>query len=233
MSRNHAEFDEYSQSYQLEIEKAISQYGGQHDYFLKCKIDCLHRFAQTHFNPSMALRVLDVGCGPGITTHLMAQRFNAVTGLDVSSGLLEYARGHYSNCEFVHYDGSHMPFAQDAFDMVVAINVFHHIPPDHRDAIVKEMCRVVRAGGIVSIIEHNPYNPVTLRVVRSCAFDKDAILLKSRETECRLESVGLTGIQTRFILFVPFAGRLAFITEKLLGWLPLGAQYAAFGIKPC
>lgn len=229
---NAPEFDQYSQSYQSEIEKVIGQYGGRHDHFLISKIDCLHRIALRHLAPPATLRILDVGCGPGLTTSLMSDRFLSATGLDVSSGLLDYAKSKHANSKFVHYDGSVMPFVTGTFDVAVAINVFHHIPPYHRDNVLAEMLRVVRPGGMVALIEHNPYNPLTMRVVRACAFDKDAILLNCRESRCRMERAGLIRIQSRYVLFLPFPGMMSALTDRLLAWLPLGAQYMAFGFKP-
>ena len=73
--------------------------------------------------------------------------------------------------------------------------------------------------------EHNPYNPVTRRIVSNCPYDEDAVLLKPSELRTLLSGAGLSVQRQAYCLFVPPRfGRLA-ACEAALGWLPLGGQY--------
>src|SRR5205085_10701942 len=91
--------------------------------------------------------------------------------------------------------------------------------------LVEEMRRVVRPGGLVAVFEHNPWNPLTRRVVRSCAFDEDVELLRRRELESLLRAAGLQVVRGEYLLFFPWRARLLQAAERTLTGLPLGAQY--------
>ena len=72
---------------------------------------------------------------------------------------------------------------------------------------------------------------MTMRVVSSCAFDVNAILLKSTESRRRLLEAGFEKVSSRYILFIPFRGLLFNGLAYRLGCIPLCAQYYAVGVK--
>jgi hypothetical protein len=75
------------------------------------------------------------------------------------------------------------------------------------------------------IFEHNPWNPLTRRAVAGCEFDRDAVLLRRRESERLLQEAGLEAVEGAYIIwFTRESPRLQRI-ERRLGRLPLGAQY--------
>jgi SAM-dependent methyltransferase len=130
-------------------------------------------------------------------------------------------------------DGRHAPFAGGSFDLVFAVCVLHHVPPgERRDAVVGEMARLARPGGLVAIWEHNPWNPLTRHVVARCPFDRDATLLSLAEARRLLRRAGLSRIESRYGLFFPWRGHGWRRAERLLAQVPLGAQFAALGSKP-
>ena len=73
--------------------------------------------------------------------------------------------------------------------------VAHHVPPEHVASFFAEMRRVVRPGGIVSVIEHNPFNPLTRLAVLRCPFDADAVLISRGSARRLLRTAGLTDIE--------------------------------------
>ena len=121
------------------------------------------------------------------------------------------------------------PILQKRSIFVFAVCVFHHIPVEARGKLIEDVRRVLRDGGIFIIFEHNPINPLTMRVVNRCVFDKDAILLKSPEAEGLLANGGFQGIRSRFILTIPSFNRLTRILDQSFGRIPLGAQYFSMG----
>jgi ubiquinone/menaquinone biosynthesis C-methylase UbiE len=99
------------------------------------------------------LRALDVGCGTGnLTRHLVALGAE-VTAADLSRALLAQVAqrnresGRVTTLELNGRDLA--PIPDGAFDLVATYSVLHHIP-DYA-ALVREMARVVRPGGIVMI----------------------------------------------------------------------------------
>jgi hypothetical protein len=93
--------------------------------------------------------------------------------------------------------------------------------------------RVLRPGGVFSIIEHNPWNPATRLIVSRTPVDADAILLTSGETKALQQTAGLRHQATEYFLYLPES---LFNTipwsEKLGRGIPLGGQYASFAQKP-
>ena len=225
------EFDRYSETYGKEMEKALPFCAKDHDFFTEAKARCLLRLAGQQGRKPAELDVLDLGCGTGITDRLLAGNFKSLTGLDVSLKVVEKARELVPGVRFEAFDGHHLPAADDTYDLAFAINVFHHVPPANRQALLVEMHRVVKKGGCAVVFEHNPFNPLTRRVVKSCAFDADSVLLPSSELRGRLRDAGFARVSSRYILFIPFRGWLFNVLDHRLGWLPLGAQYYALGVK--
>ena len=113
--------------------------------------------------------------------------------------------------------------------LAFAVCVAHHVPPEHWPSFFAEMRRVVRPGGVVAVIEHNPLNPLTRLAVLRCPFDQDAVLISRRKAGRLLQAAGLTEIEGKHFLMFPFANTVA---RKVEGWFagaPLGAQYICSG----
>ena len=97
--------------------------------------------------------ILDIGCGLGDTTLMLNERFpnSTITGLDGDASLIENATQEktllHPNLNFVCADALHLPFDDNSFDFVFCRFVLTHIPDAF--AVMKEMKRVCKAGGIV------------------------------------------------------------------------------------
>lgn len=96
--------------------------------------------------------VLDLGCGVGRLTRVLAGRAAHVHAIDVSAAMLERARelnAHLTNVSWHHGDGTTLHPVQDgSVDAVVSHVVFQHIPdPQITLGYVREMGRVLRPGG--------------------------------------------------------------------------------------
>jgi SAM-dependent methyltransferase len=92
-------------------------------------------------------RVLDVGCGSGLTLVLAARRGAVPSGLDISPGLLNIARDRLPDADLREGDMELLPFGDQAFDAVLGINAFQ-FAGDPRQAL-REAARVARPGGRV------------------------------------------------------------------------------------
>jgi SAM-dependent methyltransferase len=107
--------------------------------------------------------------------------------------------------------------------------VLHHVAPAEWAHFMSEMRRVVRPGGLICVIEHNPLNPLTRVAVARCEFDRDAVLLGAGAARQLMAAGGLREIGARYFLLLPWEAKLARRIEGAFSNVPLGAQYAAFG----
>jgi ubiquinone/menaquinone biosynthesis C-methylase UbiE len=101
---------------------------------------------------------LDIGCGLGETTMLLAQRAgssNEFVGLDQNGELLAVARQKALHegrrIEFRQGDATELPFADESFDFVFTRFLLTHIPDPI--VVLREMVRVCKVGGIVAVQE--------------------------------------------------------------------------------
>jgi ubiquinone/menaquinone biosynthesis C-methylase UbiE len=97
--------------------------------------------------------VLDVGCGEGVLTNEWAQRLGSrpVVGIDLDDPKLqsEWATRRSENLEFRAMRAESLPFADNQFDLVAAIEALEHIPDPERT--IAEMARVADRYLLVSV----------------------------------------------------------------------------------
>jgi len=114
-------------------------------------------------------RVLEVGVGTGINAGLYPVDCS-VTGIDLSSSMLEKARDRVfrkevRNLRLLQMDAANLKFADDSFDIVYAPYVISVVPDPV--AVAREMRRVCRPGGRIIILNHfRSKNPVMAWVER-------------------------------------------------------------------
>lgn len=221
------EFDDYKDIYHNEINDAISFSGKPQDYFTKVKAEYLLEIMSDKLNGKDTLKVLDVGCGHGDIHDDLTAGLHEIqlTGIDVAASVVEHAEKTHGGNTYLTYDGHRLPFDNHSFDVAFTICVMHHVPPAQWLDFLVEMRRVIKPGGIVVVFEHNPFNPVTRRIVNTCPLDENAVLLKAGKLHAYVKDAGLIDIEKRFILFTPFEGAFFKRFDRAMGWLPLGAQY--------
>ena len=227
-----AEFDEYNDSYHDQINRAIAYSGQDVDFFTRVKADYLAALLKQYLPDTKRPKVLDVGCGHGdIHSHLQERAGIDLTGIDVAASVVAEARQMNPGVSYDDYDGERLPYADGAFDAAFTICVMHHVPPPQWQSFLNEMRRIVRPGGVVAVFEHNPLNPLTRRLVNNCPIDANAVLLRSPELTDLFNRAGFRNPDRRFIIFTPFAARFFRWFDRMMGWLPLGAQYYVAGIR--
>lgn len=223
------EFDQHKETYRSEIDKAVSFSGQSHDFFTRVKAEYLidlFKNARTD-SAQRPLEVLDIGCGHGHIHPYLTQSGIALnlSAIDVASTVVEEARQMNPAVQYKSYEGERLPYPDRSFDFAYTIAVLHHVPPPQWPAFLQEMRRVVKPGGHIAVFEHNPINPLTQWIVRTCPIDDNAVLLSSRTLTKLAKAAGLSEVESRYILFTPLDGEGYRKFDKMIGWLPLGAQY--------
>jgi SAM-dependent methyltransferase len=99
-------------------------------------------------------RVLDVGCGDGQISRLLAGAGASVVGIDPTWNQIRIANERGGGPAYVRSGAAGLPFADSSFDAAVACLVFEHI--DDVDAAIAEVARVVRPGGRFGFFLNHP-----------------------------------------------------------------------------
>jgi SAM-dependent methyltransferase len=220
-----AEFDEFADTYADIISQGTSFFDPDHSYFPRLRANILKRFAGPKVDA-----VLDFGCGIGLGIGALREAFpNArIVGCDPSRRSLAAAQSREPNCEFLELNALQ---PTQEFDVITAASVFHHIEPSDRKDALRYCYERLKPGGRLFVFEHNPFNPITRRIVSNCPVDKGAILLTRKETIIRLRAARFTIDAKGYFLFFPRI--LAFLRplEGSVRWLPLGGQYFVVGVR--
>lgn len=232
-----AEFDAFANAYDAGMDNPLKRMvGDSADDFIELKVRWLLRDLGRERSTAKSLTLFDYGCGAGLfLRHLRRARFaGRLHGGDISGAMLEEARRTWTEGPPPHFhllDTTGVPYPTASFDVVILCAVLHHIPPEERERTAQEAARILKPSGRVYIFEHNPYNPVTVWVVRHTPIDENAILLKPRESRGLLRQAGLQRIHTDHLMFFPPRWRRTRALERGLWWLPLGGQYVVAGSK--
>jgi MPBQ/MSBQ methyltransferase len=127
--------------------------------FLTAKSDFVHemvRWGGLDTLPS-GTTVLDVGCGIGGSSRILAQDYGfAVTGITISPQQVKRAQQLTPkglNAQFLVDDAMALSFPDASFDVVWSIEAGPHMP--HKDIFAREMIRVLKPGGVLVVADWN------------------------------------------------------------------------------
>ncbi len=139
-------------------------------------------------------RALDVGCGVGRWSALLAARGAVVTGMDLSPTMIAEARrrarasGLADRCRFLVQDLAELD-AGGQFDLVLGVTVLQHIlDPGALRAALQRMVAHLRPGGRMVLLEAAP-----ARVASHC----DTTVFRARERNAYLEQFEQAGLELR------------------------------------
>ena len=123
------------------------------------KRDAWRNLILQHAPAKESVKILDVGTGPGFFAINLALAGHQVCAVDVTEEMLVHARenaeAYGAKAEFVLYDGEHLPFADESFDLVVSRNVLWNL--EEPKQAYKEWFRVLKKGGSLMNCDGNFY----------------------------------------------------------------------------
>lgn len=106
------------------------------------------------------IKVLDIGCGPGIFSVMLACRGYDMTAIDYTPSMIEQAKQNASelkNCiDFHLMDAENLEFDSNYFDAIVTRNLTWDLP--HPVVAYKEWSRVLKTSGVLINFDANWYN---------------------------------------------------------------------------
>lgn len=140
-----------------EIERTLDSYESDAAAYVEKYLSesALELFGDPFVDALEGGRVLDLGCGPGSDTDVLASRGFDVVGLDVTAPFLRAAAERRTespdeddgDAAFVQGDMRSLPFAAQTFDGIWGSASFHHVPREQASDAVAELRRVLREGG--------------------------------------------------------------------------------------
>ena len=131
------------------------------------KNNLLEHLVRYNLLPGGDVVVLDIGCGAGHGSNMLAKKYKKVYGVDISDDAIKYAKENWNsrNIDFKVGSALAIPFPDNTFDTIAAFEVFEHLN-DWRK-FLSEIKRVLKPGGCVYISTPNKtlYSPGTKKPI--------------------------------------------------------------------
>lgn len=195
---------------------------GREDVYAKMyqhRRDIVLKFAESLALPAQS-RVLEVGCGPGITSVELARRGYSVHALDVAPAMIELTRELASESGekicWLLGDIRHLPFTDNAFRLVLAVGVTEWL--DDLEPAIDQLARVVAPGGHLIVTTDNRWalyrlldpslNPVfdsLKKLMRRSEGKPRPSVYSMRQLNRALERSGLCIVSRATLGFGPFS----------------------------
>lgn len=173
--------------------------------------NCVRRFLVTLPRGS---RVLDLPCGTGRLTPLLAERGLEITGADSSPRMVELARANWdrrngtpsraSTARFEVEEGGATRFADGTFDAVVCNRLFHHFrEPETRVAVLTEFRRICNGRMLVSFFNSFAVDAVRFRLKHALrgTTPTDRIPISMADLEADVAAAGLKILRTSAVVW--------------------------------
>jgi ubiquinone/menaquinone biosynthesis C-methylase UbiE len=115
-------------------------------------------FKRTGRTDGQGLKILEIGASTGRAARFtkLALPLARVTVSDLSDAYLKVAREKLSDLDrvdFVRTDGASLPFGDEQFDAVYSVFLYHELPLEARQAVLKESARVLKPGGYFGFVD--------------------------------------------------------------------------------
>jgi ubiquinone/menaquinone biosynthesis C-methylase UbiE len=150
--------------------------------------------------------VLEVGPGPGLTTNVLRTLVPRLTAVeiheDLAAALTERMAG--SNVEVIRADATETGLPDNRFSGAVCLTMLHHVPtPERQDALLAEVCRVLRPGGVLA-----GEDGIASDELRELHVDDTYVPVDPAELPARLEAAGFVDVEVEVNEFAQrFRGR--------------------------
>lgn len=148
-------------------------------------------------------KVLEIACGTGRFTVLLAEHGAQVTGIDISDAMLAHGREKARRAavadrlNFLRGDAARLPFPDNAFDAVFAIRFFHLA--DDPVKFLTEMQRVAK-----ETIVFDTFNDRSARTLYNWALPMGSRLYSRRDIDHLLEATDLTLVSDSHDFVIPY-----------------------------
>lgn len=107
-------------------------------------------------------KVLDYGCGIGLSLYYLSKFYKDITGIDVDPQNIKIAKKQFRKLDckakLQLYDGNKLPYSDNTFDLVISMEVWEHAR--NPDLMLAEIERVLKPDGVLHITTANKLWPI-------------------------------------------------------------------------
>jgi ubiquinone/menaquinone biosynthesis C-methylase UbiE len=168
-------------------------------YKMNKKVNSFISLLNAEYSTLSNLRIIEIGCGTGIYTVKYAQKMpkTSVLATDISDGMVRIAeerkyRG--NNLKYKVVSAYNTGLEDSSVDVVCGFYILHHL---NSKAVIKEIRRILKPGGLIYFYEPNILNPVVF-MIKSNKFIKMMVGDSSEEW-----AINPTKISSQWIGFKP------------------------------
>lgn len=124
-------------------------------------------------------RILDFGSGEGITANYLAEK-NKVIAIEPSQEMLANAWKDYQYTQIVGDVKTLSTFSDKTFDLIICHNVLEYV--DDKAKVIRDLTRVLKQDGVLSIVKHNKPGRVMQMMVLLDDFEQANTLLDGKDS---------------------------------------------------
>lgn len=204
-------------------------------YLMRRQVDAVVEATRRWIGSPAECSVLDLGCSDGDAEPFLAEHFARVVAMDIDETRIRTAQQRHclANVQFVHLPQPRpLPCDDGEFDVAVAFSLLHHLRRPERLATLAAVRRAVRPGGLVAMLEYNPFNPAALGLVLFGPEDHGSRPLVTSMVASLMRDGGLEVLDSRFLLWFPASLSVLSPLEDRLGRVPMGAKHVTFARRP-
>jgi len=99
-------------------------------------------------------KCLDIGCGYGRLTNILAHNAEQYVGLEPERKLFRIAKKLYPDHVFVNAKADSIPFKNNSFNLIVSWTVLQHVKPQIIEKSINEIKRVATEDALIILAEH-------------------------------------------------------------------------------
>lgn len=204
----------YSKTKQADYTKEAEVYDQTRfsDYLGRFYVDLSNNVIYDTLQVKDGEKVLDLATGTGRVAVGLAEKGVSLIAADLTFKMLERAKEKVTEkrlekqVSFNMANALHLPYKDNTFDKIVSIRFFHILPYEMQKAILKEIRRVLKPGGLCVIEFNSPFAGLFLWAVR-----RDHLVVWPREVQSIFEGMRII---KKVGIMLPGVGRIARFSLK-------------------
>jgi ubiquinone/menaquinone biosynthesis C-methylase UbiE len=157
-------------------------------------------------------KILDIGCSGGRYSFELAKRGGDVTGIDAAPKVIRWAnekrkRFNGLKLRFIQGDIENLPFKKESFDIVLCIELLHHLNDKELSNALLQINKVMKKDGLFIFDLKNKHNPILRLSYKKSLRSNPQFFLKARsikEMEHLLRKTGFRILKREGVLSPAF-----------------------------